>query len=407
MRLLFDSTPETMYSLAKEGFSGGSQTYIKAIIKGMVERGHTVHVIANDLEVDEQRGEREFWWPPTYHPQRFDVAIQQMHVRPDPPYDAPILVLMTSCVDPQMGPNHEWATAVDAVPVFSEVHKSLLCKLRPIAPEKCYLTGLGVDLWEYDSWRIDRDQIEKGDRGYMDPLDDFKIPGRMLYANDPARGLFNMLDIFDLVKKAVPEATLHVAYDFDRQFGYRCWEHSAMAEMLWDCKKRLTSTPGVTNLGGISRDAIIREELGCQVHCMPSDPPGVGTQTHGITQMECAAAGAALVLSDVEAFPEVFSEGATILPVIGRFVPDAERRTTAQDYADEVVRLMKDPDAWLEASRKARVLAEKNTWSAVCDRWDAMLTDLAAKVYVERRLRQVGRDANGLAAKVIEGAKVA
>lgn len=113
---------------------------------------------------------------------------------------------------------------------------------------------------------------------------------------------------------------------------------------------------------------------------MPSDPPGVGTQTHGITQMECAAAGAALVLSDVEAFPEVFSEGAKILPVTGRFIPDQERRVTAEDYAAEVVRLMTDPDACEEASRQARALAEKNTWGRVADRWQAMLEDQANRV---------------------------
>lgn len=382
MRLLFDSTPETMYPLAKEGFSGGSQTYIKAIIHAMVEKGHTVHVIANDLEVDEQRGEREFWWPKAYHPHMFDVAIQQMHVRPNPPYEAPILVLMTSCVDPALGPDNAWAEAVDAIPVFSEVHKTLLYEIKSIPPEKCYLTGLGVDLADYTfSAPLDLDAAMYATPEYQETWRKAqKQHGRMLYANDPARGLFNVLDIFDLVRKEVPHATLHVAYDFDKQFGYRCWEHSAMAERLWDCKKRLASAPGVVNRGGISRPDIIREELQCQVHCMPSDPPGVGTQTHGITQMECAAAGAALVLSDVEAFPEVFSEGAKILPVTGRFIPDQERRVTAEDYAAEVVRLMTDPDACEEASRQARALAEKNTWGRVADRWQAMLEDQANRV---------------------------
>ncbi len=387
MRILFDATPETMYPLATEGFSGGSQTYIRAIIRRLVERGHTVHVIANDLQVDEQRGECEFWWPKDYHPHQFDVAIQQMHVNPNPDYDAPILVLMTSCVDPNLGPDHQWASQIDAYPLFSETHKRLLLQLRPTVPEdRCYITGLGVDLEDYYPWNPEYDPEQDGMSvpyyGGPGELRFRKVPGRMLYANDPARGLFYTLDVFEHVCREVTDATLHVAYDFDRQLSWHAWEHSQIAQLLWECKRRLGTTPGVVNVGGLPRADLIREQLECQVHCMPSDPPAIGTQTHGITQMECAAAGAALVLSDVEAFPEVFGEGAIILPVIGRYQPDQERRVDAQDYAAVVVELMRDRDKWEEASRKARALAEKHTWDIVCDRWEEMLSKLMEGVKV-------------------------
>lgn len=267
MKILLDSTPETMYGLAGEGFSGGSQVYAKAIIRGLVGAGHEVHVIANDLKTDERRGPTEWWWPPEYHPHKADVVIMQMHVRMDPPYEAPIAILMTSCVDPFLGPNNEWGDYLDGVPVFSQVHRTLLLKTRPGIPEnRCFLTGLGVDVDDY----------------YQTKLGAYVRPGRMLFGNDPARGLFYALDVFDLVKKKVPEATLHVTYDFARQFQYRCWEHSQMAEYLWECKRRLAGTPGVVDLGGLDRAGVIREQLECQVHCMPSDPPGLGTQTHGI-----------------------------------------------------------------------------------------------------------------------------
>jgi glycosyltransferase involved in cell wall biosynthesis len=349
-----------MYPLGKEGFSGGSQTYIKAITAELAARGHQVHVITNDLDVDEQRGPNLWYWPPAYYPHTADVAIMQMHAVDNPEYEAPLCVLMTSCVDPYVGPGDAFAGSFDAVPVFSQVHKTLLCATRPIAPERCHVTGLGVDLTDY--------QCETFTTG--------KVPGRMLYANDPARGLFYTLDVFEKVRAQVPEAELHVAYDFDKQLSWRAWEHSQMAQFLWECKQRIEGTPGVVNVGGLDRAGIIREQMECQVHCMPSDPPGIGTQTHGITQMECAAAGCALVLSDVEAFPEVFGEGAEILPVIGTYIPSAERRCDAADYAGVVVELMRDPEKWAEASRKARALAERNTWDAVVDRWEMMLAGL-------------------------------
>lgn len=372
MRLVFDCTKETLYPLAQPGFSGGSQVYVKQIIKGMVAQGHDVHVIANDLIVDEQRGPHEYWWPSSYHPREFDIAIQQMHCNPEPQYNAPKLILMTSCVDPDLGPDGQWAKAVDAIPVFSQVHKDLLLKIRPTVDEsKVFITGLGVDLEDYlrhpNPSSIAVEPVK---------LTEYKIPGRMLYANDPARGLFYTLDVFDLVKQQVPHATLHVAYDFERQFEMRKWEHSHMAQMLWECKDRLENTPGVVNLGALSREEIIREQLECQIHCYPADPPGIGTQTHGLTQLECAAAGCVLVLSDIEAFPEVFGAGAVILPVIGKYMPSIQERITARHYANMVVELMNDEVKWREMSIKARKLAETMTWDQVVSRWIEMISKL-------------------------------
>lgn len=368
MKILFDARPETMYPLAGGGFSGGSQVYIKAVVKGLAANGHDVHVIAQDLEVDEQRGPNEHWWPPTYFPRKVDVAVIQMHAFQNPEYDAPLCVLMTSCIDPYVGPNDEWVPAFEAVPVFSEVHKKLLLETRPFKPEQVFVTGLGVNLADY---YVEYNPLRDGD--YLRQLQSKKVYGRMLYANDPARGLFYTLDVFDEVKKNVPEATLHVAYDFDNQWEMRKYEHSQMAEYLLECKKRLDSTPGVRNLGGLNRREIIREQIECAVHCYPSDPPGRGTQTHGLTQLECAAAGAALVLSDVEAFPEIFGEGAQILPTIGTYVPALERRYEAKDYAYYVSALMRNPLDLEKQSHKARRLAESMTWDVVIEKWERML----------------------------------
>jgi glycosyltransferase involved in cell wall biosynthesis len=195
--------------------------------------------------------------------------------------------------------------------------------------------------------------------------------------NDPQRGLWHVLDVFDKLKVLVPHATLHVGYDFDRVFEAMRWQASAAAQMLWECKERMATTEGVTNLGALSRPDVIREQLECQVHVWPSDPPNVGSQIHGLTQMECAAAGAALVLSDIEAFPEVFGEAATLLPVPGTYVPSAERRLDAQDWAEAVAELMLDPDKWAEASKKSRALAEQHTWAKVLDNWETMFVTLA------------------------------
>lgn len=363
MKLIIDATALRLYPVGKPGFHGGTELYVKELAQGLAGKGHTVHVVTPDLDEEEQRGPSEWWWGENAHPTKADTVVMVHSLGNVAPYSADTLIYATNGIDPQLGPNHEMASGIDAFPVFSEKHAELMIKARPtIKREQCFVTGLGVDLRPVN-------ELER-------------VHGRMLYANDPARGLWHVLDIFDLVKAQVPHATLHVAYDFDRQFEPSRWHANQMAELLWDCKGRIAQTPGVVSLGGLAPEQVTAEQLACQVHVMPSDPPNVGSQIHGITQMECAAAGAALVLSDTEAFPEVFGEAATILAIPGTYLHDIERRVDAQDWAEVVVELMRDEAKWSEASRKARALAEQHTWAAVIDRWDEMLATLAGRVQV-------------------------
>src|SRR5207245_2689365 len=109
-------------------------------------------------------------------------------------------------------------------------------------PDKCFITGLGVDLRDY-------------------PVAGTPIEGRLLFANDPARGLWHVLDIFDKLRELVPSASLHVAYDFNKQFEAHRWNATALSEKMWDCKRRIEYTPGITNVGALSRADLIQEQL--------------------------------------------------------------------------------------------------------------------------------------------------
>lgn len=367
MKIILDASNHTMYPIGSNGFTSGTVVMVRQIAAGLAKRGHTVHVITPDLEVEDQQGPTLWYWPPSVHPLSADVAVQLMHVNPDAEYNARVLLLITFGIDPFLGPDHSWAQQVDGFPVLSAKHGELLRKARPTVPEsKCFVTGLGVDLTPYDELRT--------------ILSDIPTPGRMFYSNDPTRGLLPLLDIFDRVKKEVPEATLHIAYDFDGNLERVKWEHSYRAQMLLECKRRIESTPGIVNLGACDCPAVVMEQLDCQVHCMPSSADA--DQLHGLSQLECAAAGAALVLSDVAAFPEVFGEGATIVPQVGKYIPQLERRITAEDWAPVVIELMKDDEVWQAASQKARALAEKHSWSACIDRWEQMLATLKEGVLV-------------------------
>lgn len=362
LAILIDGRPLRHYPLGQAGFSGGTESYVRRLAHGLAERGHTVHVLTSDLQHEEQRGPTEWWWPESYHPMRADVVMAAHSLETIGDLQAPILVFLPNGVD---SPLFGRGALVDAVCCFSQCHVDLLTRIRPELPaDRCHVTGLGVELSDYPA--------EHGQH----------VRGRMLWANDPARGLLQTIDIFEAVQQQVPEATLHVAYDFDQQFRAHQWGSDAMSEIMWKCKRRMEENPEIVNLGALSHGELVREQVECHVHAMPSDPPNIGSQIHGLTQMELAAAGVPLVLSDIEAFPEVFSAAADLLPVVGclraSYGDGDLARVTAQDWADQVVAVMNDEARWQAQSAASRALAERHTWDSVVDRVDGLLAALVA-----------------------------
>jgi glycosyltransferase involved in cell wall biosynthesis len=374
VNIIIEARALQLYPLGTGGFHGGTELYVKRLARGLAERGHHVDVVTADLERREQRGPTEWWHGPENFPHYADCVVAVHNLAHINEYSADLLILAPNGVDPWIGNQGEMAQGIDAVACFSQAHVDLLCEARPTIDRAiCHVTGLGVDL----------DDFKNGTGLYrLNTLVIDKVPGRMLYANSPTNGLWHVLDIFDHVKRAIPEATLHIAYDFDRQFEQYRWVPSAMAQALWDCKRRIETTPGVVNLGALSREDLVREQLACQVHVMPQDSENVSTTIHGLTALECAAAGAALVLSDCDGYSEIFGDGATLLPLPGTYLPQIERRYDAQDWAEAVITLMRDPEAWSEASKKARTLAERHTWDAMAAKFDAMLTWAEARCRV-------------------------
>ena len=362
LSIIIDGRPLTTYPLGKPGFHAGTETFVIQLAKGLAERGHTVHTLTPDLDHEEQRGTTEWWWGPENHPRYADVVIGVFALSHLGDLVAPLLVMAPNGIDP---PLYDYKDQVDAYACFTQAHADLMVKRMRIDPWACHITGLGVIPPSYR-----RDTIH---REY----------GRMLWANDPTRGLWHCLDIYDAVRKQVPEASLVVSYGFDQQFQAQEWRATALAEVMWECKRRLATTPGVESMGQLTELQMVKQQMQTHVHAMPSDPQNVGSQLHGLTQLELAAAGVPLVLSDIEAFPEIFGEVAEILPLPGMMRKATEKdmvRVDAQDWADVVVSIMKDTKKWRAMSKAGRELAEKHTWAAVIDRWETLLQTLLAQL---------------------------
>ena len=358
MRIIFDGRSLRLYGLGGPGFKGGTEQMVQRIAHGLAERGHTVHVVTPDLTREEQRGPAEWWWGPENFPREADavVLVQGMQGL-EADFQADLLILATTQVNPYCGPNGEWAQGVDAFPVLSQHQLNLMCAHVPtIERRRAFITGLGVDASEL-------------------PLGVPKVPGRLLYSSEPARGLWHLLDVFEHVRRAESGASLHITYDFDRQFEYHRWTANAVSEALWEAKARIEATPGIVSLGALSREEVRREQAEAEIFAYPCDPVTAGSELFCLAAMEAAAAGAALVLSDREVLPELYGDVATILPLSGTFMPAQERRFDAQDWAEVIVELMQDGEKREAMARQGRELAARHSWDAVIDRWERMLEE--------------------------------
>jgi len=351
VNIIIDGRALRVYPVGGEGFRGGTETYLARIAHGLA-RKHIVHVLTPDLEEPEQRGPTLWWWPPTSHPVSCDVYVPWHNLEFLGTVATDRVVFASNGLGADRGAQPD---LVADVVTFSDCHTELLEKEMPLWKGRCRVLGLGVDLDEYPKAM---------------PTKDRRV---MLVGNDPARWAPMLLDVFDRVRREVPDAQLHVTYtDLVEEYERYRWGQNAFDEVMRESVVRLSRTPGISILGRLDRAGLVREQVVAGVHCYPSDPPNLGSQIHGIFQMECAAAWTPLILSDVEAFPEVFKDTGYMLPRVGTF--DGESRVGADWYASAVVHVMGLGDTeYGRMARKARLVAEKHRWKDVIQRWERLL----------------------------------
>jgi len=242
--------------------------------------------------------------------ERFDVAIALRFPHALRGIAASVKVLY--CCDPAVPSLPEYVASGDvhSVITISECQKRRFQELHPI-PEELYLvSSAGVNWADYAR------------------LDVPKKRGRCIYCSVPERGLDELVSIWPLIRREIPWATLHVTGSL------ALWGLIPQPDqvLLVDTIARL---PGVTYLGVLSREALIKEQLESQILLLPGSPKS--PEMCCMSAMECAAARNAIVVTDLYALVERVVHGLT-----GCIVPRGEgwQRT----FAEAAVRLMTSPE---------------------------------------------------------------
>jgi glycosyltransferase involved in cell wall biosynthesis len=156
-----------------------------------------------------------------------------------------------------------------------------------------------------------------------------RVPFSVAYASSPDRGLHHLLDAWLDIRAAVPAAELRIYYRLlpwlrdilleKSQRGSKHWKRaSAIEEALR--KLGIDGQNGVFLAGQLTPARMATTLLATEVLAYPCDPVRF-TEGFSLTVLDACAAGCIPIISDADAFPELWTGAAKIVPGL----PGAER----------------------------------------------------------------------------------
>lgn len=207
-----------------------------------------------------------------------------------------------------------------------------------------------------------------------------KIPGRVIWASSPDRGLHWLLSCWPKIRQAVPHAHLRIFYKIEpwlkNMESVDCRLHPALAEQvrragyIREALRRLDGH-GIELLHSVSRNRIVREMSEAEVLAYPCDTVN-WTEGFSVTLMEACAAGAVPVTTDVDALGSIYGGH---VPVIKS--PVGER---LGEFSDVVVRALTDPPFRDGVRTRARGLADAYKWADIAVRLESLIAERARPV---------------------------
>jgi len=192
------------------------------------------------------------------------------------------------------------------------------------------MTSLPRDRWRVMHNGVDPDAFKPGE----------KEPGKMVWASSHDRGLHWLLESFPSIRREVPNAELHVFYDFDgvRRFAGLNAASGTMAELSQRSRYSLEALRRLQGRGvhaheSVSRDRIREEMASAEILAYPCDPVHY-TETFGVTVLEACASGTVPVLCTADAFAELWGPVSPSVPP-----PFSEHK---EEFRDLVVSTLSD-----------------------------------------------------------------
>lgn len=236
---------------------------------------------------------------------------------------------------------------IDRVIFVSQYHRDLY----PFIPEeKCLVSGNGITPEDF----IELDGKFKRD------------PHRVIYMSSHVRGLQLIYEVWDDVKKEVPDAKLDIYYGWA---SYDSVNKSNPERMAWKEKmlKWEKELDGVTDHGKIGHKQIAEEIFKSGVWAYPCPFPEV----YCITAVKAQAGGAVPVSSNFAALKETVKYGEILdMKAQDEKTPVGQwDKEELEKFKTALIKVLKDPE--YQESIRPEMMAEmrKHSWEKVAKQW--------------------------------------
>lgn len=202
-------------------------------------------------------------------------------------------------------------------------------------------------------------------------------PFSIAYASSPDRGLDHLLEMFPEVRRRVPGAELRIYYRVLPWIAEMLETKSQRGSKLWKRAQRIRDTfvrmgingeEGIRLVGPLTTQMMIDELCRTRVLAYPCDPSR-WTEGFSVTVLDACAAGCVPIISGVDAFPELWSEGTILIP--GR--PHAGNR---EMWVDRICAALTNNEYAREKSAAARRRAADFSRPKIGILWENVISDV-------------------------------
>jgi glycosyltransferase involved in cell wall biosynthesis len=197
-----------------------------------------------------------------------------------------------------------------------------------------------------------------------------KEPGKIIWASSLDRGLHWLLELFPHIKREVPEANLHIFYDFHSieymaglyapgghpNFNDHHFELGARSRYILYAIKQLEGK-GVFAHRSVSRERIEQEMRTSVALLYPLDPVYF-TETFGVVVLEACASGTVPVLCKDDAFGELWGS-------VSEGVPHPFKEFK-QEFLKRSIHVLKDEEYRNKLASQCVDYAQQFNWNKLC-----------------------------------------